>query len=406
MITMAPKTTRRRSPHEGGAYSYKTRAGDRWYWKATVTGPDGTARPKVRRGFETKRAALDDLRQALSASGKPGGFTEPSKQPLGAYLAAWLDGLRLAPSTVASYRKNVRLHIAPRIGAVPLASLTPVTLDKLYVTLEKDGRADHRAGEGLSARTVRYIHTIISAAMRDAVEAGLLPANPAARAHPPTAKQAASPEMHPWDAGQLKAFLSWAREHSELHTAWHVLSHTGMRRGEVLGLRWRDVDMDAATITVRRSAGLIRVKGEGAQVVEGLPKTGKPRVIDLDPGTVAVLRTWKRERGTLALVLARDDALVFGDINGQHRQPEHFSRTWNQTAARAVGDGLDLPPIRLHDLRHSHATILLQAGEPVHVVSQRLGHASVVVTLTVYAHVLPGDQRRAAARFAELVEVA
>ncbi len=108
----------------------------------------------------------------------------------------------------------------------------------------------------------------------------------------------------------------------------------------------------------------------------------------------------------LALVLARDDALVFGDINGSHRQPEHFSRTWNQTAARAVGDGLDLPPIRLHDLRHSHATILLQAGEPVHVVSQRLGHASVVVTLTVYAHVLPGDQKRAASRFAELVEVA
>ena len=97
---------------------------------------------------------------------------------------------------------------------------------------------------------------------------------------------------------------------------------------------------------------------------------------------------------------------MFGDIQGGHRQPEHFSRTWNQTEARAIRDGIDVPEVRLHDLRHTHATVLHQAGELVHVVSQRLGHASVVVTLTVYAHVLPGDQRRAASRFAELIEVA
>jgi integrase len=402
---MAPKSTKRRSPGEGGASSYQTKAGERWLWKTTLTLADGTRKQVMKRGFTTKKAALDDMREALSASSRTG-YAEPSKMTFEMYLATWLDGLRLAPSTVASYKKNVRLHVVPNVGNMPLASLTPARLTKLYVTLEKDGRADHKAGEGLSARTTRYIHTIISSALRDAVEAGLLPANPAARAHPPTAKQAQAPEMHPWTAAELAAFLGWAREHSELAAAWHVLSFTGMRRGELLGLRWRDIDLDAATITVRRSAGLIRNMGEGASVTEGPTKTGKPRVVDLDPGTVAVLRAWKRERGTLVLVLARDDALVFGDINGQHRQPEHFSRTWNQTVTRAIRDGVDVPMIRLHDLRHSHATILLQAGEPVHVVSQRLGHASVVVTLTVYAHVLPGDQKRAATRFAELVEVA
>jgi integrase len=406
---LAPKPTRRRSPGEGGAFQYtiKTRAGkldkgQRWYWKATVAGPDGVAKPTVRRGFLTKQAALEDMAKAQSASRK-GGFTEPSKQPTGEYLAVWADGLRLAPSTVASYRKNVRLHIAPNIGAVPLASLTPVALDQLYRKLEHDGRADHRAGEGLSARTVRYIHTIISAALRDAVDAGLITRNPAAKAHPPTSKQAASPEMRPWTAAQLAAFLGWAREHSELYPAWHTLAMTGMRRGELLALRWRDVNLDAATITVRRSAGLVRVAGEGATITEGPTKTGKPRVVDLDPGTVAVLRAHKRDRGTLALVLAKDDALCFGDINGRLRQPEHFSRTWNQTLARAVGDGIDVPPIRLHDLRHTHATILLSDREPVATVSQRLGHRSEVVTMTVYAHVLPGDQRRAATRFAELI---
>jgi integrase len=400
---MAPKSTKRRSPGEGGAFPYQTKAGEHWAWKTTLTLTDGSRKQVMKRGFDTKKAALADLRDALAASGRTG-FTEPSRQPTGEYLAAWLDGLRLAPSTVASYRKNVRLHIAPNIGSIPLASLTPVTLDRLYRQLEAGGRVDHRSGEGLSARTVRYLHTIISSALRAAVDAGLLASNPASRAHPPTAKQAVSPEMHPWDAKQLKAFLAWSREHNELHVAWHVLAHTGMRRGELLALRWRDLDLDAATITVRRSAGLIRVAGKGAEITEGPTKTNKPRVIDLDPGTVEVLRAHKRDRGGLALVLARDDALVFGDLDGRHRQPEHFSRTWNQTVARAIGDGLDVPPIRLHDLRHSHATILLQAGEPVHVVSQRLGHASVVVTLTVYAHVLPGDQRRAAARFGAALE--
>ena len=221
-----PKNTKRRSPGEGGASPYQTRAGERWLWKTTLTLADGSRKQVMRRGFLTKKAALADLRDALAGSCRTG-YAEPSKMLTGDYLASWLDGLRLAPSTVASYRRNIRLHIAPAIGGVPLASLTPVVLDKLYRDLETSGRADHRSGEGLSARTVRYLHTIISSALRDAVDAGLLPANPASRAHPPTAKLAASPEMHPWTAAQLAAFLSWARDSSELAPAWHVLAFTG-----------------------------------------------------------------------------------------------------------------------------------------------------------------------------------
>ncbi len=410
---MARKTTKRRSPGEGGAYGYKTQAGEtRWRYKCVVTLPDGTRRELNRRGFLTKKAALEAMREAMSASAK-GAYTDPSKMPTGAWLATWLDGLRLADSTVASYRKNVRLHVAPYIGDVPLASLTSARLTALYGDLEKSGRRDgrgERTGLPLSARTVRYIHTIIGAALGAAVDAEppLLARNPAGKAVPPTAKEAAPPEMHPWTAAQLSAFLSWSAANSPLHAAWHVLAMTGMRRGELLALRWRNVNLDAGTIAIRRSVGVVRNKGKGAHTQEGPTKTNKPREIDIDPDTIALLRAWKRDRGSLALALARDDALLFGDLEGRYLHPERFSRTFKTALARcrkALGD--DAPPeIRLHDLRHTHATLLLQDREPIRTVSERLGHASVTVTLTVYGHVMPGDQKRAAGRFAALIREA
>jgi integrase len=124
----------------------------------------------------------------------------------------------------------------------------------------------------------------------------------------------------------------------------------------------------------------------------GADQDRRPRLID--PGTAAVLRAWKRERGSLALPLPRDDALLDRDIDGRHRQPEHFSRTWLQTVSWAIREGVDVPSIRLHDLRHTHAPVLLSAHEPVSLVSERLGHASEVVTVTVYSRVMPGDQER------------
>ena len=120
-------------------------------------------------------------------------------------------------------------------------------------------------------------------------------------------------------------FLAWSREQRPARRL-AVLAYTGMRRGELLALRWRDVDLDAATITIRRSAGPSATRAESAEITEGDTKTNKPRVIDIDPGTVEVLRAWKRERGALALALAAPSSLVFGDIEGGLRHPERFSR--------------------------------------------------------------------------------
>jgi integrase len=399
---------RRRSPGEGGCWPYQTRAGERWRARGPVLTLDGTVKHVQRKGFATKTEGLEWLGDQ-QAAGRRGDYVEPSRQRLGVYGAEVIDGLRIGPQTRASYRKNWRLHVqAYPVGAVALSQLTGVKLTSHYRQLEKAGRKDHREGEGLSPRTVRYIHTIISRVLRQAVRDGMLARNPADAATPPSAREAKPPEMTCWSAAQLATFLAWCAEHSQSHALWHVLANTGMRRGEVLALRWRDLDLEAASVRVRRSAGMVRNAGEGAEVAEGDTKSGKPRVVDLDPSTVTLLRAWRKERGTMALQLARDDALVFGDIEGAHRNPEHVSRQFARDLQRCrqalIAD--TVPAIRLHDLRHTHATVLLTAREPVHVVSQRLGHASAVVTMTVYAHVLPGSQREAADLFARLIREA
>ena len=405
---MSPKARKRRSPGEGGCWSYQTKAGERFRVKGMVRLSDGMLREVNKRGFMTKTAGLEWLADAQSA-GRKGEFVEPSKQRFGTYGAEVIDGLRVGPQTKASYKKNWRLHIvAYPIAAVPLAQLTGLRLTTHYRLLEKSGRKDHRQGEGLSARTTRYIHTIVHGVLSQAVKDGLLVRNPADAATPPTAREAKAPEMHPWNAGQLAAFLGWADGKSQSYALWHLLAMTGMRRGEALALRWRDVDLDAATVSVRRSAGMVRNAGEGAGVHEGDTKSGKPRVVDLDHDAAAVLRAYRKDRGSMALQLIAPDSLVFGDLEGAHRNPEHVSRQFVRDVERcrqALGQNA-APVIRLHDLRHTHATLLLLAREPVHVVSQRLGHASAVVTMTIYAHVLPGNQRETANTFARLIREA
>ena len=411
-------TARHRRPAgEGSVFRYETKAGvQRFGIKFDMPSPSGR-RQVVRRRDENGghwlryEDAADALREAIVKVRKAE-WIEPSRQPTGEFLMTWLDGLRIAPSTKATYRTNIRSHITPYIGTVPLVSLTSARLTALYNELETSGRRDHqgeRTWEPLSARTVRGVAMILSAALKAAAddEVPLLARNPALKARPPTAREAdgKAPEMHPWDAGQLRRFLDWARDHSHLHAAWYVAAYTGVRRGELLALRWRDVDFDAGTISVRRSVGIVRVKGRKGILREGPTKTCKPRVIDVDPATAAVLRAWKRERGAMALALARDDSVVFGNQEGQFRQPERVSHLFREQQARCARMlGEDAPPgIRLHDLRHTMATIMLRDRENVKVVSERLGHASVTVTLSVYSHVLPGDQRQAAARFAALV---
>lgn len=393
----------RRKPGEGSIRPYETAAGTRWLICYGVTDPaTGKRRQKLQRGFKNERAAGTALRSKLVKVDR-GEHVEPSKRPVRDYLREWCDGLRNEASTIASYRRNLEQHVMPRIGATPLANVTGVQLTAMYRELEAGGRRDGKAC-GLSARTVRYVHTIVHRALKDAVEADLLIVNPADRAKPPSPRQAKAPEMQTWSAEQLRAFLDWSEKNDDLAAAWRLLAMTGMRRGEALGLRWGDVDFDNATVSVRRSTGLVRDRGT-ATVVTTVPKTSKARVIDLDEQTLGALRSHRASRASLSLLLARDDALVIANPDGTVRHPERFSREFARRLARCrdkLGEDA-LPVIRLHDLRHTHATILLRAGVHPKIVSERLGHAKVSITLDVYSHAVPSLQREAATKLAALV---
>jgi integrase len=317
-----------------------------------------------------------------------------------------LASLRLAPSTDASYRKLWRLYIKPHLGEVPLDKLTGTAITTMYRKLETGGRRDGKPGQGLKPRTIRYVHTTLNASLDEAVAQGLLAVNPARKAKPPAAREAKAPEIHPWNAAHVAIFLSLAEEQEcPDAVAWRVLAFTGGRRGELLADRWRDLDMDARRLSIRRSVSVIKHKGKPAKLVEGPTKSGRERVVDLDAQTVEALRRYRVARAGLSLQLARDDALIFGDLEGHHQHPDHFSWRFIRQLARCrrqLGEDA-LPAIRLHDLRHTHASLLLAAGVPVKVVSERLGHATVSITLEIYAHTMPGMQSEAAARFAELV---
>jgi integrase len=256
----------------------------------------------------------------------------------------WLPSKQVAlrPSTWASYRNNIELHIVPAIGRVPLRHLRPDHIERLYANLLADGNSV-RPG-GLDGKTVLEIHMVLRRALTDAQRRGMIVANPAAIAHAPKRRPLASATPRAWNAHQLRTFLDLSADH-RLHAALWVSANTGVRRGELLGLRWGDIELDTARMSVSRS--LVSV---GYEIHESHGKTRTARrCIDLDQRTIEVLRQWRKRR-------CSEDAV-------------------------------------------------LKAGVPIKVVSERLGHATPAFTMATYQHVLPGMQAEAAQTFAELLEL-
>lgn len=365
-------------------------------WGYRVEGPPDPATGKRRQhwkqGFRTKREAEDALKAFIAESQK-GPLVDRSKATLGEYLDEWveLQADRLRPSTLHSYRVVIaRINATAR--RVKLQALTPLEIEKLYKALGESGGRD---GRGLAPKTVKNTHVVLRKALADAERLGLVARNAAGAARAPTIVRR---EHRTWSSEELREFLN-ALKGERLRPAFVLLGTTGMRRGEVLGLRWRDVDFDGSELSV---ANTLTTAGFQS-VVAGPPKTAKSRrQIFLDRKTLEVLREHRRlqreERIAAGPAWNTDTDYVFTDELGNPLHPDRFSVLFRRYVLAA-----GVPQIRLHDLRHSYATLALKAGLHPKVVSERLGHAAVGITLDLYSHVTRSIAREAADAVADMV---
>ena len=315
-------------------------------------------------------------------------YTEPHAMTVGEFLERWLKDYaesNLRESTYRSYRANIENHILPMIGGVQLKRLRPAHIQDLL--REKLENGNMKEGGGLSRRSVQYLHSILRRALNHAVKWQLLPHNPCSAVEAPTPK---TQEMQYWTQEQAQQFLNQVRNY-RLYALYRLAITTGMRRGEMLGLTWENIDFDQQQVRVRYTLQSL-LKGEWKL---SPPKTeASIRTIAIGEDDVQILRTHRRQQAEERLLLGpeyEDNGLVFPTSIGTPMRPRNLYRHFKREAEKA-----GLPEIRFHDLRHTHATMLLLLGEHPKVVQERLGHTKIETTLNTYSHVLPNMQAKAA----------
>lgn len=355
--------------------------GDRsWELKFDAgTGPDGKRKTRYASFKGTKRDAAIELAKLITAAAS-GEMVDPTRVTVKEFLERWERDwvtTNVSPKTGERYRELMRLHVSPHVGATKLQKLRPVHLVELYGKL----------AAALAPRTIGHVHRVLHQALARAVEWDLLTANVAERVTPPRVEDE---EVQILPVDQLKAIIAEASRRGWIAPIAKLALATGMRRGELLALRWQDLDLERGRVTVARS--LEQTKA-GLRFKEPKTKRGR-RTITLPASAVADLRTHWREQQEVRLKLGAGksppEALVFSDIDGSPRLPQTVSQTWMKVTAAAKVEAT------FHSLRHTHASHLIAAGVDVLTISRRLGHASPTITLEVYGHLMPQADDKAA----------
>jgi integrase len=315
-----------------------------------------------------------------------GTFIRPSKTTFAEYLERWLKDYarpNLSPRSYERYAGIIGKYLTPEMGSIPLTQLKPEHIQKHYTSIRS---------QGLKPQTIRFHHSVIHKSLQTAVKWGLLHRNAADGVDAPGKGHT---EMQTWDDFEVRQFLDTAKD-SVYYALFHTALFTGMRRSELLGLQWRDVEIQ--TISVRRSLHHLK---DGSYIFTD-PKSDKSkRTIALSPSSILVLAEHKERqqaiRTMLGETLGKDD-LVFSTPQGSPLRPNTITRAWTILAAKA-----GVRPIRLHDARHTHASLMLKQGIHPKIVQERLGHSTISMTLDIYSHVAPGLQEAAARSFDTLV---
>ncbi len=357
--------TKKRGNNEG---SISKRKDGRWMGRYTAYTVSGRKQKAVY--GRTRAEAAEKLTKAMAD--RDGGLVfDTGNLTVGEYLERWLeDSVKgsVKPVTFESYERIVRLHVRPTLGRVKLKALTPPHVRRLY---------RERLDAGLSTRTVQYTHVVLQRALRQAVNDGLIPRNPCAAVDPPQVRRE---EIRPLDRDQVRALFEVARE-NRLEALYIVAVHCGLRQGELLGLQWNDVDLEAGRLQVRRTLS----NGEFTA-----PKTAKSRrTVTLTPTAIDALKRHSErqaEEMMRADTLYQDQGLVFASMVGTPLSRRNLTRSFKALLRRA-----GLPrTVRFHDLRHTCATLLLGKGFNSKFVQELLGHATISITLDTYSHVMPG----------------
>jgi integrase len=381
---------KKRGNNEG---SITRRLDGRWMAQVTIGRDPETGKPKRATFYgKTRQEVADKLTKALRDK-QQGTFVAPHKLTLGAWLDTWLweyKKPRVRAITFDGYEMLVRRHLKPTLGHIALRDLRPEHLQHFY---------NEKAQQGLSVRTVRYCHTLLYGALAQAEKNQLIVRNVSKLTELP---RAVWKEMRILTLDQVTVKLLPAITQDRLFAAIFLALGTGLRRGELLALRWKDVDLKAGTMQVRQT--LVRVKNHHAPAGEGKtrllmqePKTQHSRrTVPIPEECLRALKQHRAQQAEEKLLLGQayqDHGLVFCRTDGTPMAPEMFVKSFKRLLAQA-----GLPPIRFHDARHTFATLMLELGESPKTVQTMLGHSRVAITLDIYSHVSLELEKKAAAK--------
>jgi len=348
--------------------------------------------------FGRERDAKDAGKKAVSEWDK--GRTLPTgstRETVEEYLTAWLAQLPasgLKPSTIGTYGWQITRWVIPHLGAVRLRKLSADDVRLWEINLAATGS---KTGGSLSKAAVQGARRALSTALEDAIVAGKLASNPTkvGRRKGGTAGKPAV-KVNPWSPEEARSFLA-ATAGTRWHPFWHLALSTGLRRGELLGLEWFDIDLRGGKLRVLRN----RVETYGSGVVENTPKGGKGRTISIDADTVAVLQAWKDSQEADRVFAGEgwaDTGRVFASALGEVLDPSDVDREWALALKEWGGRR-----VRLHDLRHTHAYLCIKSGMHPKTLQGRMGHAHIQTTLDIYGHLMDGDDEVAAQKVATLL---
>ena len=398
----------KRANGEGTISRRKDKAGRTIGWRgAVVVGQkaDGTL---DRRWVSGKtQAEVEEKKRSMQANLHTGMVADTGGLTVATFMARWVEYKEhegIKPNTVQTYRESVRLYIVPYLGKLKLEKLRPLDIEHMLSKMRKAGK---------SASRCAYTRLVLKMALQQGVRWQMLPRNVAEAVRPPKVERK---DMQVWTPQQVATFLDTAQAH-RMYTAFYLALMTGMRRGELMGLKWEDIDFERARLTVRNN--LVEVQGEGIpgkerggkatvtsrKAVLSTPKTkNSRRTIVLSPGTVFKLKEHQARQEveqSQAAEAWQNEGFVFASEVGTHTNPDALSNLYGKLLKEA-----DVPRIRFHDLRHTAASLMILRGIPPKTVSERLGHADVAFTLRTYTHLYDEQREEAAFDLSDFFPVA